>query len=69
MSDEQTGLRALELIGIGSYVVACLLVCMGLGWLLDDWLGSMPVLTLVGLLLGMIAGTLGSWLRLRRLLV
>jgi len=40
--------------GLGCSVVASLLLCIGGGILLDKWLGTSPVLTLVGVALGLI---------------
>lgn len=39
--------------GIGCSIVASLLMCIGGGALLDRWLGTMPLFTLVGVVLGM----------------
>ena len=41
---------------------------MGLGWWADSPAGLTPVLTLLGLALGVAVGILGTWLRLRPLL-
>jgi hypothetical protein len=58
-------LDAWNLIGIGGYNLACLLLGMGLGRLVDGWLGSVPALTLAGLALGILAGVVGTWFRIR----
>jgi ATP synthase protein I len=39
--------------GIGCSVVASLLLCIGGGILLDKWLGTLPIFTLVGVALGL----------------
>jgi ATP synthase protein I len=39
--------------GIGCSVVAGLLLCIGGGILLDKWLGTLPIFTLVGVVLGL----------------
>ncbi len=39
--------------GIGCSVVASLLLCVGGGILLDKWLGTLPILTLVGVAVGL----------------
>lgn len=39
--------------GLGCSVVASLLLCIGGGILLDKWLGTLPILTLVGVVLGL----------------
>ena len=41
--------------GLGCSVVASLLLCVVGGVLLDRWIGTGPVLTLVGILLGIVA--------------
>ena len=41
--------------GIGCTVVVSLLVCIGGGILLDRWLGTSPIMVLVGMVAGMIA--------------
>ncbi len=57
-----------DFLGIGGFVVGCVLIGLGLGWWADDSLGLTPVLTLVGLALGVAAGVFGTWRRLRPLL-
>lgn len=39
--------------GLGCSVVTSLILCLGGGVLLDQWLGTQPYLTLVGLALGL----------------
>lgn len=41
--------------GIGCTVVVSLLVCIGAGVLLDRWLGTTPVMVLIGMVAGMVA--------------
>jgi hypothetical protein len=64
----EPGLGIAEFVGIGSYNLACILGFMGLGWWGDASFGLTPVLTLLGLALGVAVGVLGTWLRLRPLL-
>lgn len=40
--------------GLGCSIVASLLLCIGGGILLDRWLGTSPVLTLVGVVFGLV---------------
>ncbi len=49
------GLRA------GVEVVSALVVGIGIGWLLDDWLGTWPWLFLVFFVLGSVAGVLNVY--------
>lgn len=39
--------------GMGCSIVASLLLCVGAGIILDRWLGISPILTLVGVVLGL----------------
>src|SRR5690606_40958900 len=41
--------------GIGCSVVVSLLLCIGGGVLLDRWLGTSPVMVLIGMVAGLIA--------------
>jgi F0F1-type ATP synthase assembly protein I len=44
-----------DLLGMGTSIAGCLVVGIGLGWLVDHLLGLFPVFALVGLLLGIVA--------------
>lgn len=46
---------------IGVELVAALAAGTGLGWLLDRWLGTLPLLSLAGFLLGAAAGMLNVY--------
>jgi len=46
---------------IGVELVAALVVGVGFGWLLDRWLGTMPVFLVVFFFLGAAAGGLNVW--------
>ena len=59
------GLRGRDLIGLGGLLAGSVIVCTALGYLLDQALDSTPVFTLVGIALGMVAGGVGFWLRVR----
>ena len=63
-----SGLGLGEFLGIGSFNLTCIFGGMGLGWWADASFGLTPVLTLLGLALGVVVGVLGTWLRLRPLL-
>lgn len=43
------------LLGFGAATAAILMVGLGLGWLVDEAVGTLPAFTLVGLALGIIA--------------
>jgi F0F1-type ATP synthase assembly protein I len=51
------------IVGAGFQLVFSILLFMGLGYLADRWLGSRPVLMLIGLALGLGAGFYAFWLR------
>ena len=46
---------------MGLHMVSGPIVGGGLGWLIDHWLGSWPVASSIGLLLGLIAGFRNVW--------
>lgn len=48
-------------IRIGVEMVAALMVGVGLGYLADGWLGTLPLLSLLGFLLGAAAGMLNVY--------
>ncbi len=45
------------LLGLGVTIAAFLLVGLGLGWLVDEVLDSLPVFVLIGLALGVIGAS------------
>lgn len=63
--DPQQGLRGRDLIGLGGLLAGSVVVCTALGYVADQAAGSTPVFTLVGIALGMVAGGVGFWLRVR----
>jgi F0F1-type ATP synthase assembly protein I len=70
MADEPTeptdeGLRGRDLIGLGGLLAGAVIVGTVLGILLDRATGSTPVFTMVGVAVGMVAGGLGFWARVR----
>lgn len=56
------GLR--DLVTLGSVMVGCLVGGCGLGLFVDTQFGTLPVLTLVGLGLGLVSG---AWISIRRI--
>ncbi|WP_372736475.1 AtpZ/AtpI family protein [Nocardioides sp.] len=67
MADEPTegGLRGRDLVGIGGMLAGAVVFGLVLGLLIDDAFDSTPVFTLIGIALGMVAGALGFWVRVR----
>lgn len=47
---------------MGTNMVACTVVGLGLGYVLDKWLGTAPWMLLAWLLLGIVAGFRGMYL-------
>jgi F0F1-type ATP synthase assembly protein I len=58
-------LRGRDLIGLGGLLAGSVIVCTAIGYVLDQATGSTPVLTLVGIAVGMVAGGVGFWVRVR----
>lgn len=59
-------LNLYALVGIGALNFGSLLIGLGVGWFVDGRVGSFPVCTLVGLVVGIGAGLVASWLRIRK---
>jgi|TARA_B110000263_G_C15097051_1_gene413503 hypothetical protein len=55
----------LQFLGIGWYIALCLLAGVGGGVWLDKQLGSLPVLTLLGLGLGLVTAGYGTYKMLK----
>jgi F0F1-type ATP synthase assembly protein I len=67
MADERSdnGLRGRDLVGLGGLLVGAVVGGLVIGLLIDDAAGTSPVATLVGVGLGIVAGAVGFWLRVR----
>ena len=50
--------------GLGCMLAAAVLLFMAGGWLLDRWLGVLPLFTVVGALVGAALGTLSAYRKL-----
>ena len=59
---------AMSLMGIGWYFAFSIVGGIVGGWLLDGWLGTEPLFTLLGLLLGMIVAFYGGLKTLMRVM-
>jgi Putative F0F1-ATPase subunit Ca2+/Mg2+ transporter len=53
-------------MGIGMLNAICVVLGGGLGWLLDQAIGTLPIFLLLGLLAGAALGVLGTRAELRR---
>ena len=56
------------LLGLGTVIAATLVIGMGLGWLVDSLLDTVPVFILVGLVLGIVAAGSYTYARFRQYL-
>jgi F0F1-type ATP synthase assembly protein I len=70
MADEPTeptdaGLRGRDLIGLGGFLAAAIIFCTVLGIVLDRAADTTPAFTMAGVFLGILAGGLGFWARVR----
>ncbi len=67
MVDERsdTGLRGRDLVGLGGLLAGAVVFGLVAGLLLDSWAGTSPVLTLIGIAVGILAGGVGFWVRVR----
>jgi F0F1-type ATP synthase assembly protein I len=59
------GLRGRDLIGLGGLLAAAVIAGTLLGLVLDHVAGTEPVFTMAGVLLGVVAGGLAFWARVR----
>jgi F0F1-type ATP synthase assembly protein I len=63
--DPDSGLRGRDLVGLGGFLAGAVVAGLLLGLLVDSRADTSPVFTLVGLALGIVAGAVGFWLRVR----
>ena len=59
------GLRGRDLIGLGGLLAGAVIAGTLLGLVLDHAAGTEPAFTMAGVFLGIIAGGLGFWARVR----
>jgi F0F1-type ATP synthase assembly protein I len=59
------GLRGRDLVGLGGLLAGAVVGGTVIGYLIDNAAGTAPVFTLVGLALGMVAGAVAFWARVR----
>jgi F0F1-type ATP synthase assembly protein I len=58
-------LRGRDLLGLGGLLAGAVVGGLVLGLLVDDALGTSPAFVLVGIALGIVAGGIGFWIRVR----
>ncbi len=61
-------LRGRDLVGLGGMLAGAVVVGLVLGLLVDHVAGTEPVFTLVGIALGIAAGAVAFWVRVRSVL-
>lgn len=54
-----------DLIGIGGMLVAAIVTGLVIGLVVDTQAGTSPTFTLLGIGLGIVAGCVGFWVRVR----
>lgn len=59
------GLRGRDLAGLGGLLAGAVIAGTVIGLLIDNSAGTSPTFTLVGIGLGIVAGAVGFWLRVR----
>jgi Putative F0F1-ATPase subunit Ca2+/Mg2+ transporter len=57
-----------DLIGLGAFLAGAVIGGLVLGMLLDRWVDSSPLFTLLGIGGGILLGAFGFWARVRRAL-
>ena len=70
MADERSDnvLRGRDLVGLGGLLAGAVIAGTVLGLVVDNAAGTSPVFTLVGVGVGIAAGGIGFWLRVRSVL-
>jgi F0F1-type ATP synthase assembly protein I len=58
-------LRGRDLVGLGGMLAGAVVLGLVLGLLLDKAAGTEPTFTLVGIFLGIVAGAVAFWVRVR----
>jgi F0F1-type ATP synthase assembly protein I len=61
-------LRGRDLVGLGGVLVGSVVLGLVIGLVVDDKAGTSPVFSLVGIGLGIVAGGIAFWLKVRSVL-
>lgn len=61
-------LRGRDLVGLGGVLVGSVVLGLVIGLVVDDKAGTSPVFSLVGIGLGIVAGGVAFWLKVRSVL-
>jgi F0F1-type ATP synthase assembly protein I len=68
VSQPDGGPQLSTLLGLGVALAAYLVVGLGLGWLVDKMLDSLPVFTLTGLALGIVGACVHAYAQFKKFL-
>lgn len=70
MADERSdnALRGRDLVGLGGLLAGSVVAGAFLGLFIDRQVGTSPTFTLLGIGLGILAGAVGFWVRVRSVL-
>jgi F0F1-type ATP synthase assembly protein I len=66
VSDEgdEPAINAWTLVGLGSFLVGCVVAGLVIGWFVDDVADSSPIGILIGLSVGVVVAVVGSCVRI-----
>lgn len=59
------GLRGRDLLGLGGLLIGAVVGGLVIGLLVDEAAGTSPLFVLLGIAMGILAGGLGFWARVR----
>ena len=59
------GLRGRDLLGLGGLLIGAVVGGLVIGLLVDQAAGTAPLFVLVGIAVGIVAGAVGFWVRVR----
>ena len=62
------GLNGRDLIGLGGLLAAAVIAGLVIGLVVDELAGTAPAFALVGIAVGIMAGCVGFWVRVRSVL-
>jgi F0F1-type ATP synthase assembly protein I len=67
MADDRSdnSLRGADLASLGGLLAGAVVAGTVLGLVIDNWAGTAPVFVLIGVGLGIVAGGIGFWLKVR----
>lgn len=67
-ADDSTSLGARDLVTLGGFLVASIVLGLVVGAVVDSSAGTSPVFVLVGVAVGIVVAGVGFWLRVRTFL-